>query len=198
VKTNAVGGHTLLTEVDGRTLSVHAGGSAYGYRLEVWLRKAGYLVGTTELTAKLLRQFLADVQQLHETFRIEFCVRGWDLGTVPAVERLQLLTKRVRGWKELKCHFLVPVDLPKESRRQLAALGLSDSQAEAPRRHSLDHIGVVVQLARQNSHFTQAQVAQHLGVSTALVSQWESGKRTIAAKHWPALIELMGSIEFAA
>lgn len=53
-------------------------------------------------------------------------------------------------------------------------------------------LGSVLREERENRKITQKQIGQQLGVTKAMVSYWELGKRTIMAKQLADYCEYLG------
>ncbi|HVJ50258.1 helix-turn-helix transcriptional regulator [Desulfitobacterium sp.] len=57
---------------------------------------------------------------------------------------------------------------------------------------SFDNIGAQIKVLRENSGFTQKNIANYLGVDQSLISKFEAGERPISADMLERLVTLFG------
>lgn len=57
---------------------------------------------------------------------------------------------------------------------------------------SLDSIGAQIKVLRENSGFTQKNIANYLGVDQSLISKFEAGERPLSADMLERLVTLFG------
>jgi len=198
-KQNQFGGKDKLTPLDGRDYIACHGSRGYGYKVAVWMKKAGFEKRRGRGGGRqAYRAFLECLRTFRGENGIELRLElaagsKWDEKAMAVLEGYK---SSPGAAAKLILKPYLPADLETRLRDRLSEAGI-DAEDEEQERSILTPSSpgglapADVRVARLRAKWTQKDLARKLGVAQAAISIWETRKKPIPRKYHPLLRELL-------
>lgn len=173
----------------------------YGYKVKVWMQKAGYLqpqqVRRTSHRHQL-KMFFDDLHELQQSLELKLELKEEpSLDTKSVLEKLVSLPKKKTVAYALLLKIYLPSNYEEQLEDKLQKAGIEEEveqiQKETEALPTTEFALPELASARKKAKLTQAALAQKLGVSQAMVAYWENRKRPIPLEHQAQLKVLLGA-----
>jgi len=198
-RNNKYGGREALVTIDGADFVSCNGTQGHGYRVQTWISKTGYEKRREqEGWSKVFWAFVSDLDALGQALDLRLQIKDSQIDTAGAIEKLESFKRKPSLARDIVLRAYLPLDLEARLRERLAEEGIDAIDAEelqSPVNIPSEPGGLTpaqMRTARKRAEMTQAELAEKVGVTQGLLSQWERAKKTIPEEHLSRLRQVLG------
>ena len=197
-KPNRLGGKHKLVAIGGDDYIACNGSQDHGYRARIWIEKAGYEKrrgpgGGT----RAYQEFVEDLKGLVDSLGLQLRTKNRQKDTAEVLKAMEGFKENPAAGYDIVLLAFLPADLEKRLRERLAEAGIDavDEDEFLPPLLRKDHPDglspMELRTARKQAGWTQAQLAEKIGVSRPNIAYWESARKPIPAERMALLLEVL-------